>query len=342
MFGRPPHIHSRYSDVERLSLEDVSVYESAGPGTHDEAKTFLVDMCKLALMLNKCLLTKFSATVTVQAVSEVYADLVECSDRFACRVLQRNGTLTIACGFYPAVLQLIHLDYLIVMQRMLSPSVPLSDSADIDASVKYAGMISRILEDFLSSAPDLVTRLPFLTFPAIFCSILINVISIRRQAGNIGILAEHRANLAMVILDQLQDRWPLVVWTRYLLQVLLKDTKRAPPTTAASKTAREQERPEQLTSYGSPSRTDENMQTPILGGTTQQQQRHSARNGMGFRIDSQDQSRSTIIDTGRFDSVVEADLSFSPMPFLFPLNSFLEDAGMEFWDLEQSFGESGT
>jgi hypothetical protein len=305
----------------------------------DEAHVLLIDLCKLALVLNKCLLTKFAASDAPRAISDVYSELIDCSDCFASRITQNSGTLTLAHGFYPAVLRLIHLDYLIVMQRMLSPSAPGTDAFEMTA--KYAGLIGRILEDFLSSAPELITRLPFLTFPAIFCSILINIISIRRQAGNVAILAEHRANLAMVLLDQLQDRWPLVVWTRYLLHVLLKDTKRAPPAFAAE-AIDERARSDQPRNGASNSQPNSHPQTPAGPGLAQQQQRPYARAGIDSQEAPRDQNRIAIIDSSRFNSEVEADLSFSPMPFLFPLNSLLEDAGMEYWDLEQGFGNFET
>lgn len=46
--------------------------------------------------------------------------------------------------------------------------------------------------------------------------------NIRKGSPNIRVVSEHRARLAMQILHRFQDTWPIAIWTRHLLDCLLK------------------------------------------------------------------------------------------------------------------------
>jgi hypothetical protein len=61
------------------------------------------------------------------------------------------------------------------------------------------------------------------SFPAIFASILIHIIQIRKGDACTKVLCEHRVRIAMHILEEFQDSWPLVVWTRHFLECLLNN-----------------------------------------------------------------------------------------------------------------------
>jgi hypothetical protein len=57
--------------------------------------------------------------------------------------------------------------------------------------------------------------------------------NIRKGSPNIRVVSEHRAHLAMQILHKFQDTWPIAIWTRHLLECLLKippDQDQAGPT----------------------------------------------------------------------------------------------------------------
>lgn len=46
--------------------------------------------------------------------------------------------------------------------------------------------------------------------------------NIRKGEPNIRTVSEHRARLAMQVLDEFQNTWPIAIWTRHLLDCLLK------------------------------------------------------------------------------------------------------------------------
>lgn len=305
----------------------------------DERNLFLVEMCQLSVLLDKCLLAKFTEKATVDSIQKVYDELVDCSLSFLSTPLRTNASPTITRGFYPSVLQLIHLDYIVVMGRMLAPAVSTSETT-ADASFRSAGAISRRLEDLLCSTPDLIQRLPFLAFPAIFCSVLIHIIYIRKETGNMRLLAEQRANLAMVVLDQLQERWPLVVWTRYLLKALLKDTYAASSQDLAEGTHDAVQDRSMGVNTDSMSTSNPSSTTTLRTPQRPIQTLFPSGNQSGFPSGSHHGTISSRNDHIRFDPT--ADATFSPMPFMFPLNGFLDDAGMELenWDLDYGLLDS--
>lgn len=298
--------------------------------TSDASNQFLINLCQLAILVDKCLVIKFSTTASEQTKQQVFAELMNFPTTSSSDQPQTDGSLGVCHGYYPAILRLMHLDYLVVIHRMLSPNLSTNASDDMDTPFKSAGIISRILEDLLCSSSDLITRLPFLSFPAIFCSILIHIIYIRKGPGNIQVLAEHRAHLAMVVLDQLQDRWPIVVWTRYLLNVLLKETE------STKLPSTEIDQHPQLTQTGG-ERQSPSLETsdpvPMVGSRTASQQNLYSVAGSvkepNFTPGLHEGTLNPRTDQLRVNSAA-ADLSFSPIPLMFPLNSFLEDTGMDF------------
>lgn len=60
------------------------------------------------------------------------------------------------------------------------------------------------------------------SLPAIFASVLICIMNIRKGIPDIRIISEHRLRLNMQILHKFQDTWPIAIWTRHLLDGLLK------------------------------------------------------------------------------------------------------------------------
>jgi hypothetical protein len=60
------------------------------------------------------------------------------------------------------------------------------------------------------------------SLPAIFASIVVHASNIRRGERDVRTVSEHRAALAMHVLDRFQDMYPIAIWTRYLLDGLLR------------------------------------------------------------------------------------------------------------------------
>lgn len=319
VFGRPPHIHSHYVDIPALTIDDMATQAEQRP-IASEADIFLLEHCRLAIILDKCLLGKFSKSSNTRIMTEALLELKNFSPTMFGRSISEAGSPIVEKGFYPALLSLIHLDYLIVVERMLSTETNVSSPAGMKSYLNSAGSICRILEDLLSSPANLVIRLPYVAFPAVFCSILIHLICIRKETGSIRLLAEHRARFAMMIADQLQDRWPFVVWTHHLLDALLKSTEPAAQASSALQQPDEQDRE---------NRTELGVMTPTRAQV--QGLQHTATPTRPMQLPPAIQSAySSSRDPNRFSPDVDGMLS--PIPFMFPWNSLLEDLGdMDQW-----------
>lgn len=324
VFGRPPHIHSHYVDVPALTVNDMTALNSTNRPPA-EWECFLVEHCRLAILLDKCLLGKFATSSSLQTRSNALLALKTFTATHFTNASHAPGKMSIEKGFYPALLNLVHLDYLIVVERMLSSTQNATAPTGMESYFNSAGSICRILEDLLSSPSNLVMRLPYVGFPAIFCSILIHIIYLRRETGSVRLLAEHRARLAMIIADQLQDRWPFVVWTRHLLDVLLKNTDHSSeqPSSAYARDDHRQTRPPvdralPNDSALGPEPLSHEVQPETLSA---RHTRDSASEHEGLSA-----SRNRVTFSPGVDGML------SPIPFMFPWNSLLEDvAELDQW-----------
>ncbi|KAK5061082.1 hypothetical protein LTR84_007624 [Exophiala bonariae] len=317
VFGRPPHIHSQYTDVQALLPEDMEISEPANNNS-EESNSFLTQYCQLAILVDKCLIAKYSAASSPDMKSEARLALKDFCETLSANNTNTTGSLTTERGFYPALLNLIYLDYSIVVERMLLSDTNVPASTGMQSYFKSAGSICHLLEDLLSSPSVLVARLPYVAFPAIFCSILVHIIFLRKQSGNIRLVAESRARLAMLVLDQLQDRWPFVVWTRYLLDVLLKNTE--PPALSSSEHGQHDEihRSSELTNHSGTEDDALGLASlpPYLPNVA------DPTRSTNLSATPQD-THSDQHDHLRFDTGMDG--TFSPIPFMYPWNSLLED-----------------
>lgn len=66
------------------------------------------------------------------------------------------------------------------------------------------------------------------SLPALFASVLVCIINIRKGGPDIQIVCKHRARFNMQVLHRFQDTWPTVIWTRHLLDGLLKISNEQP------------------------------------------------------------------------------------------------------------------
>lgn len=293
----------------------------AGMSDVDESGLFAVEFCRLAVLLDQCLKEKYSAGPSQQLESQAWLALKNFPATLPTAYKRAISTVTPKDGFYPAVLELVHLDYLIVVERMLSPDAAAGAPSALDSYFKSAGAICRVLENLLASPWDLITRLPFVAFPAVYCSISIHIMYLRREAGSVRLVAEHRARFGMVVSDQLQDRWPFAVWTHYLLDRMLKVTGSTLPALGA--------RDSQAGQHGT-SETEYPLPTNAVEQCTSSSFDYSGFPGHSKEAGSTS-GLAESLPHPRVDSLgfpTGPDGTFSPLSFMFPWNSFIED-GME-------------
>jgi hypothetical protein len=319
VFGRPPHIHSQYSDVPILNVHDMQ-FTDAPDAAMAEAEMFTIQSCRLTVLLDQCLQHKYSAGASRPLESQSWLALKNFSATLPNTFHRSNGTVSPIKGFYPAVLELIHLDYLIVVERMLSTDPPAGDSSPLESYFNSAGTICRILEDLSASPSDLVSRLPFASFPAIYCSIGIHIMYLRRDSDSGRLVAEHRARFGMAVSDQLQERWPFAVWTHYLLDRMLKNAGSTLPSLKAPDTQGEKRHSSATDSHDAP------LQTTL--GTSDYTSfpatiRESGDMGSDPLPESMAHPR-----VEQLGLTAGSTATFSPLAFMFPWNSLMDD-GME-------------
>ncbi|KAL2823259.1 fungal-specific transcription factor domain-containing protein [Aspergillus cavernicola] len=204
VYGRPPHIHSSFHDISSLQEDD---FDASSPEGSAESRLYLVHLADL-----------ISREPNTETNWTSYEKLLQWKNTLPVQFKNIPSQITIETGFWPALIHLYYWDYKIVFYRMFSDTPITAGLASplFDA----AAQISHLLEDLVTSG--ILYNAPFLILPAIFASIIVHVTNICKGDSNLRVISEHRARLAMHILDRFQDTWPIAIWTRYLLDGLLR------------------------------------------------------------------------------------------------------------------------
>jgi hypothetical protein len=123
----------------------------------------------------------------------------------------------------------------------------------------------------------------------------------------------------MVVSDQLQDRWPFAVWTHYLLNRMLKNAGCTLPTLGAQDPqADHPQLPDEEDTAAAALAAQPTSSACNYSGSSTKDAGDGARLAEGVTTPQADNS----------GFAPEPDGTFSPLTFMFPWNSFIED-GME-------------
>ncbi|KAL3441029.1 fungal-specific transcription factor domain-containing protein [Aspergillus insuetus] len=231
VYGRPPHIHPSFCDIAPLCEDDFELDAqgpSPSPGTgislgtsHEgsyEGRLYLIHLADLITRVGECLVSKLSSSPHTETNQTSYDKLLQWKETLPPRFREIPSLITPENGFWPALIHLYYCDYQIVFYRMLSETpVTVGLSSPL---FEAAARVSRLLEDLVASGT--LHNAPFLILPAIFASIVVHASNIRRGERDVRTVSEHRAALAMHVLDRFQDMYPIAIWTRYLLDGLLR------------------------------------------------------------------------------------------------------------------------
>jgi len=323
-----------------LTEDDFADYPTPQTEANAESKLYLVHLAELASRVGRCLVAKFCTSHDRVNEHKRYQELVDFEKTLNPSFLNLPSTLSLERGFWPSLIQLYYYDYQIVFHRMLSTT------QDNGVTFIAAAKISRILEDLLASG--VLYRAPFMVLPAIFASILVHIIHVRKGDEHLRVIAKHRAGLAMLILETFEKAWPLAIWTRHLLDMLLKDS---PPSRTSPKP---RERSDAQLRVHSDALT-----AARLSGTNHVRQADAPKEHQVEEHHLHNISResnnlpfesATFIDSGanehlesplpngtnpdhsdRYNTAVQSDMS--SIALMFPLNNLLEDAGLdlEYW-----------
>jgi len=327
VFGRPPHIHQDYCDIDPLTEADFPDYVDDTADSMDESKLYLIHLSNLAYRVGRCLVAKFSPVHSEVVEHKRYQELVQFEKSLEPRFLDTPARITLERGYWPSLIHLYHCDYQIVFHRMLS-ALP-----DSNITFVAATKISRILENLLASG--MLYSAPFMALPAVFASLLVHIIHMRKSDVHISMIAENRVRLGMHILENLGKVWPIAIWTGHLLDVLFKQScsasiRQRHPTSST-------QLPE-IAGRGSRMHPTRNHQHDLDENTTQElnspqtnsstlaypESRYNQQN-----LSSQQrrpQQRSFHPDDPEHIASLEA--LFSEIPLIYPFDDLLEDAGL--------------
>ncbi|KAE8148346.1 Zn(II)2Cys6 transcription factor [Aspergillus avenaceus] len=230
--GLPPRIRDDDCDVPMLEPKDIreddfeeNVEKEVFGVQVEEDIVYPVEMTKLARLLRTIVSSQYtpSPSVTNETFrSEVCRELSEWESKLP-SILSLGRARSPRATFLTGLLHMTYNNLYILLYRssFLNPSGPSADSLGqyaLDAATKG----TRILEDMLSH--NLVQHGPTHLITHTFSSLCIHTIHCRRTSGTSRKLAEHRAKLCLMGLQELQKSWDLENWVLKLFFRCLDDS----------------------------------------------------------------------------------------------------------------------
>ncbi|KAL4775891.1 fungal-specific transcription factor domain-containing protein [Aspergillus nidulans var. acristatus] len=214
--GLPPRIRDEDGDVAMLEPDDVVEEETAvgdifGRQTPQDL-VYPVEMAKLARLLRTIVSTQYlhhqrPDLATRNALDEQLY-LWNCQLPVELRLDNVSPDSLFLTGLLHMTYQNL---YILLHRRTFLDPTPLDNGQSaLDAATKS----TRILEDLLSH--HLVQHAPPHLITHAFSTLCIHTIHHRRNCGTMRTLAEHRARLCLLSLEELQKSWDLENWVLHL------------------------------------------------------------------------------------------------------------------------------
>ncbi|KAL4888910.1 Zn(II)2Cys6 transcription factor [Aspergillus ambiguus] len=228
--GLPPRIRDEDCDVAMLQPDDIREYEGSEEGaeTFDAQTTedifYPVEMAKLAKLLRAIVSTQYlpmQSAVDPSSRDAMHRQLCDWEQALPHELKLDNAESPRAL-FLAGLLHMTHSNLYILLYRslFLRPS-----SAHMERlgrmALEAATKSTRIIEDMLSH--NLVQHGPTHLITHAFSTLCIHTIHCRRTTGTTRKLAEHRARLSLLGLQELQKSWDLENWVLDLFFRCLDD-----------------------------------------------------------------------------------------------------------------------
>ncbi|KAF7596043.1 hypothetical protein BBP40_003823 [Aspergillus hancockii] len=228
--GLPPRIRDEDCDVAMLEADDIREDESVDDkqvfGTQMEEDTvYPVEMTKLAKILRTIVLTQYlpiQSTTDESSRTKLYQKLCEWESKLP-TCLKLGSATSPRAIFLNGLLYMTYNNLHILLYRssFLHPSNSTVDKLG-QVALDAATRSTRIIEDMLSH--NLVQHGPTHLITHAFSTLCIHTIHCRRTAGTGRKLAEHRAKLCLLGLQELQKAWDLENWVLDLFFRCLDDS----------------------------------------------------------------------------------------------------------------------
>jgi hypothetical protein len=223
--GLPCRIRDKDCDIEPLSCADfVSAFDSStSAGDRQRYTAYAISMVQLAVFLGRVVDAGYlpKRTLTSEDRSKIRDDLYEWKQSIPA-ALQLNNDDGAQPDFQASMLHLAYNNLLILLHRT---SFILDEAGGTDANValQAAARSWRIVEDLLLSGNIGHAQIHVIT--NLFNTLCIHVVNVRRSTGINRTLAEHRAKVCLLGLQELQKMWEVTNWVLQLFfQYLDRDT----------------------------------------------------------------------------------------------------------------------
>ncbi|KAJ5543260.1 transcriptional regulator family: Fungal Specific TF [Penicillium sp. DV-2018c] len=218
LLDRPPHVQGRLCNVPPLSApdfeqEDGLNEQDAFPESPSEVHTFAINYVQLARIVDQFFTLKFnedsgqSQDICLEQISSWWSSFPE-----------EFHSLSTSSSAGAILTQIVYQTYRLILHRS-NPRYSLSTGT----STPMFGIcteISHILEILLSK--DLIYAAAASIIAPVLAVLSVHIINIYRGDTGVRMISEHRARLCMVILEKLQDRFPVVAAFLPIYESLLK------------------------------------------------------------------------------------------------------------------------
>ncbi|OJJ65925.1 hypothetical protein ASPBRDRAFT_139155 [Aspergillus brasiliensis CBS 101740] len=226
--GLPPHIRDEDCDVAMLEPDDIREEIVGGQSPFGvqcmEDLSYPAEMAKLAKLLRSIVSTQYSPvgpSPNDTSRAALHQQLVDWESSMPSELKPENAK-TPRAKFLAGLLHMTYHNLYILLYRpsFLHPPDGALDSQGqiaLDAATKS----TRVLEDMLSH--NLVQHGPPHLITHAFSTLCLHTIHFRRTSGTGRKLAEHRARLCLLSLQELQKSWDLENWVLNLFFRCLDD-----------------------------------------------------------------------------------------------------------------------
>ncbi|RAH68112.1 fungal specific transcription factor domain-containing protein, partial [Aspergillus aculeatinus CBS 121060] len=216
--GLPPRIRDEDCDVAMLApddfretevLDDTSVFGVQLVGDVE----YPVEMAKLARILRTIVATQYSPTPTLasqETRKDLHRQLIEWESSIPAE-LRQDSAVTPRAKFLTGLIHMTYYNlYILLYRPLLLHSPEKGTGGEGQIAVDAATRSTRIVEDMLSH--NVVQHGPTHLITHVFSTLCIHTLQFRRETGTGRQLAEHRARLCLLGLQELQKSWDLENW----------------------------------------------------------------------------------------------------------------------------------
>jgi hypothetical protein len=226
--GLPNRIRDKDCDVEHLSPSDFeSAFRSETPATTAEKHTaYMIGIMELAVCMGRIVdagylprrnLSSFDRVTIREGLFKWKQQLPLC--------MQLSSDSAEQPGFQASMLHLAYNNLLILLHRSAFIANEAVDSKAANIALQAASRNSRIVEDMLSDGNISHAQIHVIT--NLFNTLCIYVAHLRRSSGFNRTIAEHRAKLCLLGLQELQRTWEVTNWVLQLFFQYLDRTTAA-------------------------------------------------------------------------------------------------------------------